>query len=199
MTKTEYMESLSKRLKSLPKESYEEAMEYFEEYFAEAGEGNDQEAIENLGTVTEAANQIITDMAIENAAVPEKQKSVKKGISAVWIGILAIFAAPIALPVAFTIAILALCVVFVVGVLIFSLLISAVAVVFAGIVGVFGGIWLIFNDPACGLATLGSALLSVGIGILLCWGTVLVGRWTVRGTVKCFGRWAGRGKKHGKA
>ena len=37
MTKSEYMKILSHRLRRLPKEDYYRAIEYFEEYFAEAG------------------------------------------------------------------------------------------------------------------------------------------------------------------
>ena len=48
MTKTEYMKVLSKKLRRLPKEDYERAVEYFEEYFADAGLENEQKAIEDL-------------------------------------------------------------------------------------------------------------------------------------------------------
>ena len=40
MNKQEYMEQLKKRLKRLPGEDFERAVEYFEEYFAEAGVEN---------------------------------------------------------------------------------------------------------------------------------------------------------------
>ena len=38
MTRKEYMEQLRKYLKRLPKEDYENAIEYFSEYFDEAGD-----------------------------------------------------------------------------------------------------------------------------------------------------------------
>lgn len=37
MNKEQYMKVLKKRLRRLPKEDYNRAVEYFEEYFAEAG------------------------------------------------------------------------------------------------------------------------------------------------------------------
>ena len=37
MNKTEYMKILSKKLRRLPKEDYARAIEYFVEYFEEAG------------------------------------------------------------------------------------------------------------------------------------------------------------------
>ena len=44
MTKTEYMKILARSLRRLPKEDYDRAIEYFEEYFAEAGPENEQQA-----------------------------------------------------------------------------------------------------------------------------------------------------------
>ena len=98
MTKSEYMKILSHRLRRLPKEDYYRAIEYFEEYFAEAGPGHEEEAIQDLGNPEEAANALIVDFAAQS--VEEPPKSVKKGLSAVWIAVLAVFAVPVALPVA---------------------------------------------------------------------------------------------------
>ena len=49
MTRKEYMEQLRKYLKRLPKEDYENAIEYFSEYFDEAGPENEQQVMEELG------------------------------------------------------------------------------------------------------------------------------------------------------
>ena len=37
MTKVDYLAKLDKYLRKLPKEDYQEAMDYFSEYFEEAG------------------------------------------------------------------------------------------------------------------------------------------------------------------
>ena len=49
MTKTEYMKILARSLRRLPKEDYDRAIEYFEEYFAEAGPENEQQAVSEPG------------------------------------------------------------------------------------------------------------------------------------------------------
>ena len=98
MNREQYMERLRHRLKRLPKEDYERAVAYFTEYFEEAGAEREAQAIEDLGSPELAADQIIRDFAVENAAEPVRD--VKKGFSALWIGILAVFAAPVALPLA---------------------------------------------------------------------------------------------------
>ena len=45
MTRQEYMEQLKKYLKRLPKEDYENAIEYFSEYFDEAGLQKEQQVM----------------------------------------------------------------------------------------------------------------------------------------------------------
>ena len=42
MTSQEYLNQLQKYLKKLPQSDYEDAMEYFTEYFADAGPENEQ-------------------------------------------------------------------------------------------------------------------------------------------------------------
>ena len=48
MTRKEDMEQLKKYLKRLPKEDYDNAIEYFSEYFDEAGPENEQQVMEEL-------------------------------------------------------------------------------------------------------------------------------------------------------
>lgn len=96
MTKSEYMKKLSYSLRRLPKEDFNQAIDYFEEYFAEAGEENEQQAIEDLGSPEDAAKELIMNLAEKNMEQPPK--TVKHSFKAVWIGILGICAAPIALP-----------------------------------------------------------------------------------------------------
>ena len=58
MNKQEYMNQLKERLRRLPKEDFARAVEYYEEYFAEAGEENEAKAIEDLGSPQEAADYL---------------------------------------------------------------------------------------------------------------------------------------------
>ena len=99
MRKEEYMKCLAKRLKKLPKRDFDMAMEYFEEYFEEAGPDREEQAILDLGTPEEAASQIIVDIAARNGQ-EKGQKSLQRGFSAVWVGILAVLAAPVGIPLA---------------------------------------------------------------------------------------------------
>lgn len=62
MKRTEYLEELRKELRQLPKKDFQEAMDYFTEYFDEAGPENEDDIIAELGTPQEAANDILTNV-----------------------------------------------------------------------------------------------------------------------------------------
>ncbi|MEW4354792.1 DUF1700 domain-containing protein [Streptococcus pneumoniae] len=100
MTRDEYLTQLKKYLKKLPQKDYEEAIDYFTEYFDEVGPENEERAIEELGTPKEAAHDVLRDLLKEkvNSDEPEQRKHI------LLIGILALFAAPVAIPVAIGIA-----------------------------------------------------------------------------------------------
>ena len=61
-TKKEYLDQLHKYLKKLPREDYEDAMEYFTEYFEETDEEGAQKLMEELGTPKQAARDLIGNL-----------------------------------------------------------------------------------------------------------------------------------------
>lgn len=196
MTRVEYINCLAQKLKRLPKEDYDRAMAYFEEYFEEAGPENEQQAIEDLGSPEAAADQLIIDLAIQNTEEPPK--NMKKGLSAVWIGLLALCAAPIALPFAFALAALAFSFVLVVICVIGAFFISVVAFAAAGLLSVIGGIVLLFTSPVNGLASFGFGLMTLGFGILTGYGCIVFCKWFLSKVSKWLGKIAKGGKKHEK-
>jgi uncharacterized membrane protein len=194
MTKSDYMGILSQKLRRLPKEDFDRAMEYFEEYFEDAGPENEKQAIENLGSPEEAANELIMDLAVKN--VKEPPRTVKKGLSALWIGILGVCAAPIALPLGFAFVIVLLALVFTALVLIFCLFLSAAAIAASGIIGVVGGAILLVSSFGDGLATMGTSLCALGIGLASVYGSFLFCRWFLKKSSKALGKITKGGKKH---
>lgn len=98
MTKVEYLAKLDKYLRKLPKEDYQEAMDYFSEYFEEAGPENEAQVIAELGTPKEAARDIISRLLDEK--IIDQEKTPKSRVSMVWLAILAILSAPVTLPLA---------------------------------------------------------------------------------------------------
>ena len=63
-TKKEYLDQLHKYLKKLPREDYEDAMEYFTEYFEETDDEGAQKLMEELGTPKQAARDIFRKMLL---------------------------------------------------------------------------------------------------------------------------------------
>lgn len=195
MNREQYIKELKKRLRKLPKEDFKCALDYFEEYFAEVGPENEQQAILDLGTPQEAAEQIIKNLALENAEKPVK--NVNGGLKSVWVGILAVCAAPVALPL-FLVLVLTVVILFLAAVLVIAaLLLCGAAIVVTGPFCIIGGFMVITQNPPAAMICMGWGLAGIGIGLLMIYGVYLLGRKFLDWTVKLFGRIVRRGdKKH---
>ena len=106
MKTDEYLRQLSKYLKKLPKADYDDAMEYFTEYFAETDENEAKKLMDELGTPKEAACDIISNILEKKIDEKKQADSEKKQVDSdkksvfgvLWIALLAIFALPVATP-----------------------------------------------------------------------------------------------------
>lgn len=195
MTKTEYMKQLQNKLKRLPKEDYDKAIEYYEEYFADAGVENEEQAIEDLGNPQEAADQIIREFAIDNGKSEKAKKDVKKGFSQVWVVVLALCASPIALPL--LIAIIA--VLFALGVMavafFFSFGLAGITLVLSGILSLAGIITAFSQSFPIALICLGTGCVLVSLGILIIYSAYLSLRKFLYWIVVTFGKRIAKGEK----
>ena len=161
MTRTEYLAQLEKYLKKLPAKDYQEAMDYFTEYFDEVGPEGEAAAIAELGNPKEAAHEIIINLLDKKIEEDSQEAgSVKNSKQIVQIAILSILAAPLAIP----LLILALTLIFT-----FFLLVSVLAFVMA--VFTFAmlllGASLIWDSLTLGMATsIPAFALSLGMSFL---------------------------------
>lgn len=195
MSRKEYMEELKQKLRRLPKEDFQAAMEYYEEYFNEAGEEFEQQAMEDLGTPKEAADFIIRDMAVRNAQEPTG--NVRQGLSRVWVGILAVCAAPMAIPLAFGAALVVLAFVFSVGIIFACVPFCGIAGGATAIAAIAISVVLMFTSVGSGILNLGLGLIGLALSLWLTWAGVKLMAWFLRGVVRLTGCIAGRGvKKH---
>lgn len=154
---------------------------------------NEQKAIEDLGAPEEAASALILDLAQENAVKPPK--TMKRRFSALWIAILALFAAPIALPLA--LGILAVIGAVILGILavVGGILISALAAIAGSVLGIIGGIAIIPQTFGGGLVTIGLSLMLIGCGILVTYFTILLARWIIIKLAGLLGKLVRKGGK----
>lgn len=194
MNQEQYMKVLKKKLRHLPKSDFVRAVEYFEEYFAEAGWENEQQAIADLGVPEEAADQIIRDIAIKNTQEPVK--NMKNGLGAVWVGILAVFAAPIALPVLLMLGLVLVMLLFMVILVFVMLMVVGASVVFAGPFAIIGGVSIMTESVPDSLICFGYGLMGIGLGLMLAYGMYLACKWFLNGMIKSFGRMVRKGGKN---
>lgn len=190
MNKTEYMEELARRLRHLPKEDFQKAIDYYEEYFADAGVENEAQVIEDLGTPEFAAKQIVTNIAINNTKEPTKD--VKKGLNAVWVGILALFAAPIALPLALSFALVIICFILAILLLLGSFVLVGAVLVLTGPFSIVAGFTVLSESIPVFLSCLGMGFVSMGFGLLICFGMVRLIQLFIKGMIQLFGHFAKR-------
>ena len=180
MTRQEYMEQLKKYLKRLPKEDYENAIEYFSEYFDEAGLQKEQQVMKELGEPKEAARELLLnllqesvendqDIVEEKAAVqPEAASGGKKRSPGkiILLAILVLCASPVSLALLVGVLAVLLAVVITATAVIFSLGITSIAATAGGIVTVGFGATLVLKSAAAACMMIGGGFLMAGIGIL---------------------------------
>ena len=165
MTRTEYIAKLTKYLRKLPQKDYEEALEYFMEYFEEAGPENEAQVIAELGTPKEAAHEVISRLLDEK--IIEEKSSLRNKTTILWIAILAVLASPVALP----ILLFFLAMLLTLLVVIFAVIVTALALTFALLIS---GIYTFFTSFSLLNVSLASTLFGVGLGLLMFRGAVLL-------------------------
>lgn len=193
MTRTEYLDQLNQYLKKLPRKDYQETMDYFVEYFDEAGPENEAKVIAELGSPREAAHEIMVNL-LDKMTEEDQSKSTK---NVVQIAILSILAAPLAIPLALVVAILVFVFFFLIGVFAFVLAIGSFAFLVFGI----SSIWESFtfslgvSIPSF-LLTLGISLLGLGLSALCALGVSPLAQFAKNSFVNLAIRISKKGTRH---
>lgn len=165
MTRTEYIAKLTKYLRKLPQKDYEEALEYFMEYFEEAGPENEAQVIAELGTPKEAAHEVISRLLDEK--IIEDKSSLRNKTTIIWIAILAILASPVALP----ILLFFLAMIMTLLMIIFAVIVTALALTFTLLIS---GVYTFFTSFSLLNVSLASTLFGGGLGLLMFGGALLL-------------------------
>ena len=165
MTRTEYIAKLTKYLRKLPQQDYEEALEYFMEYFEEAGPENEARVIAELGTPKEAAHEVISRLLEEK--IVEDKSSLRNKTAILWIAILAVLASPVALP----ILLFFLAMIMTLLMIIFAVIVTALALTFALLIS---GVYTFFTSFSLLNVSLASTLFGGGLGLLMFGGALLL-------------------------
>lgn len=179
MTRTDYLAELNKYLRRLPEADYQEAMDYFTEYFDEAGPENEEAVIAELGTPKEAASDVISTVLGKH--VTEPNKTPKTNATIIGMIVLSIFAAPIALPILIGLIFILLGIVFVV----LSIIIIAYL---CGLAGIFLAAMTLFESFQLLTSSLPALAMGIGVSFVFLGGSILA--WIL--TTK-FAQLAGKG------
>ncbi len=168
MTREEYVSELKKYLKRLPKDDYENTIEYFNEYFEEAED--EQKVMEELGTPKEAAAELLENLLQEktgSAGRKEKKERISTG-SILLITCLAILAAPLGTPLLIVAGILILMGILIILLSIYIVAVFTISTMAAGLQLIVQGIAMIPVTLAGASLSIGAGLMGIGIGICLC-------------------------------
>lgn len=211
MNRAEFMKRLQALLQDIPDAERKEALEFYENYFDDAGIENEQQVISSLGSPEKVANTIKDGLAdetgsngsftengyrtydepINSMAVKEQPNTKRKlkdrirglGTSGLILAlILLIFALPILGP-TFAAAVSVVCSILVTGVvLVFIVAIIGIILIVIGAVAFASAIGTLIVTPALGVILLGVAFLSIGCGIL----ATILGIWIITKVIPPF-------------
>ena len=176
MNRRDFIDELKKRLRKLPYDEIKEAVDYYEGYFDDAGEENEQAVLAELGSPSAVSAQIIAGFAVRSA----EDKSVKKNWRSAWLVALALFASPVAIPLALAAGLLALALVIVVSAVIFSFFAASVSMFAGSVICFVSGILVITQSIPTTIYLIGVGLVTLGAGAAIFISTKTLSK-------KCFG------------
>ena len=190
MNRIEFMAQLKMHLRKLPFDEVKDAVEYYEQYFDDAGEENEQTVLSDLGSPSAVSSQLIASFAVKDT-----EKSAKKGLSTTWMAILAVFASPLALPSALVVVVLAFALVIVILSVIAAIGITGIGSVFGGITSVITSIFIVLQSFPTSLFFLGLGLIASGVGLAVVLGTVQLSKICFPALAKSMGKFILRRNK----
>ncbi|MDO4772054.1 MAG: DUF1700 domain-containing protein [Bacillota bacterium] len=170
MTRESYLKELSKHLKKLPKQDFDDAMNHFQECFDEVGAEGEADLMKEWGspenlageTIANLLNQelggreLIDTLELESGPKTKKDKSLKK---IMLLSALCILAAPIGLPLTIAIFAMFFSAIIVIFSLLFALACACIAA-FAMTAKLLVAAVLVFSTSSS------AALILIGMGIL---------------------------------
>ena len=165
MKKEEYLNELSHALKNITDEEREDILQYFHEYFDDAGEENEEQIIAELGPPKKLAARLRAESTYEDAR--KNPKSAKKSFRAVWVSVGAVCAAPVALPLAVAIAAVVASLVIALFALFIALFAVCLCLGVAAVIFLIAAVVVLFYYPPTGLVVSGAGLISAGIAVLI--------------------------------
>ena len=122
-------------------------------------------SLRNSDPPASVASKILADFAVKD--LTNHPNSAKKGLSAVWLIVLAIFASPIAIPLLIAVGALTFGLIVTGAALAFSFFVFIFSLIIGGITSIIGGFTIITQHVPSALFFVGIGLAISGVGLLL--------------------------------
>ena len=196
MTRTEFMKQLQDLLSDISENEREEALQYYNDYFDDAGPEEEARILTELGSPEQVARKIkagLSDDASEfseqgyrdtrfdgNEAAPAASASTDPGSAEknglkkernLWkllaLVLLCIVLGPFVIPVGFGVLAVLFCLLLAVILTVAGVLVSGIVIFIAGIFVIGVGLIQLVTAPVLGIATAGVGCLLTALGILL--------------------------------
>jgi len=170
MDKQTFLRRLEEGLRQLPPEEREDILAYHREYFQDAGPEQEAKVIQELGDPDLLTRQLLSEYGEQPPASPppsqpQPEAPKKKRPSGVLVAILAVMAAPIALPLAAALGAVALALAVAALSVALALMAVIVGVLVTGIALVALGFSTLLLYPPAALVVLGAGLVCCGLGL----------------------------------
>ena len=191
MTRDEYLAQLRALLTGrTPPDELERIVAYYTEYFDEAGPAGEARVVQELGTPAELVGRILGANRVRETPAERTPPTRGSGHSSLWKVLLAICAAPFAIPLIIAAVIVVLALAFVVVCVVAGVAIGGVVAIGVGIVTAWSGFSVLFS---AGMATMmffcGMGMLSSGVGLLMIAGSFALGGLCFRAMAGALNRW----------
>lgn len=193
MNKQEFLRQLEYLLRDIPQNERREAMEYYQNYFEDAGPENEAKIIEELGSPQEVAASIKKNLFGEDYGaydfVKQPKRSGNKTTRNILIAVIIVLTFPLWVGIvaaAFGLLVAGIAILFALAVAVIAIAGAFLAAGFVlsgvGMAQLFGGF------PAVGLIviSIGMFMLAAAVlgGIVIAWAVVRVIPWTLRSIVR---------------
>lgn len=194
MDKQTFLRRLEEGLRQLPPEEREDILAYHREYFQDAGPEQEAKVIQELGDPDLLARRLLSEYGEQPPASPpppppsqpQPEAPKKKRPSGVLVAILAVLAAPIALPLAAALGAVAIALAVAALSVALALMAVIVGVLITGIALVALGVSALALYPPAALVVLGAGLVCCGLGLFGVMPVILLIQAMFRGLASLF-------------
>ncbi len=170
MNRQEFLQELDKRLKLIPADDRQDAIEYYDGYISDMELPEGADVVASLGTPKEVAKSIIEQCTQKHIENTDEQKTVKGKATVIWLSVLGVLALPVSLPLGIAVMAVVFSILITLFAIVFALIVSAVAFAASGVISIFWGLFVPgFSQK---LFTVGAGLLMTGVSILLAYGLI---------------------------